>query len=295
MEILAPAGNREALDRALAAGADAVYLGCTLFSARAGAGNFNAEELKEAVRSAHLHHTRVYVTVNTLVKDAELEQAAELLALLESLSADGVLVQDLGILRIAGQRFPKLRIHASTQMTIHNASGVRWCGRMGITRVVLARECSLPEIRRCAETGMEIEVFCHGAQCVSVSGQCLFSSMVGERSGNRGRCAQPCRKRYCMDGKWGAWLSPRDLCLRDDLPALSEAGVASLKIEGRLKRPEYVYLVTDSYRRAADALEAGAFIQSDEEEKKPPAAELSPGRLYAGIRVRGGGCRGDSA
>lgn len=268
MEILAPAGNREALERAQAAGADAVYLGYADFSARSGAGNFTAEELADAIRFAHLHHMRVYVTVNTLVKDDEMDRAEALLGLLERLDADGVLVQDLGILRTAREKFPGLNLHASTQMAIHNATGVRWCGRMGMGRVVLARECALEEIRRCAATGMEIEVFAHGAQCVAVSGECLFSSMAGERSGNRGRCAQPCRKMYWMDGRKGAWLSPRDLCLRDDLPALAEAGAASLKIEGRLKRPEYVFTVTDSYRRAADALARGGFQAAGPEERE---------------------------
>ena len=268
MEILAPAGSREALERAQAAGADAVYLGYAAFSARAGAGNFDAEELKDALAFAHLHHMRVYVTVNTLVRDGELEEVHALLRMLNRLRADGVLVQDLGILRMARRRFPELRIHASTQMAVHNESGVRWCAGKGMKRVVLARECSLEEIRRSAGTGTEIEVFVHGAQCVSVSGECLFSSMVGERSGNRGRCAQPCRKQYLFGGRPGAWLSPRDLCLRDDLPRLAEAGAASLKIEGRLKRPEYVFTVTESYRRGMDSLREGKFRPADPEEKE---------------------------
>ena len=266
MEILAPAGNREALERAQAAGADAVYLGFAAFSARAGAGNFDEEALRAAIRFAHLHHMRVYVTVNTLIKDAEIPEAEALLCLLEEVKADGVLVQDAGILRLIRGKHPSLRVHASTQMAIHNATGVRWCRRMGMTRAVLARECSLEEIRKCAETGLEIEVFGHGAQCVCVSGECLFSSMVGERSGNRGRCAQPCRKMYTFNGKKGAWLSPRDLCLRDDLPALEKSGAVSLKMEGRLKRPEYVFTVTDSYRRAMDALARGAFRPAGEAE-----------------------------
>ncbi len=266
MEILAPAGNREALERAQAAGADAVYLGFAAFSARAGAGNFDETELREAIRFAHLHRMRVYVTVNILIKDREIPEAEALLSLLEKLHADGVLVQDAGILRMIQRGHPGLRVHASTQMVIHNATGVRWCRRMGMRRAVLARECSLEEIRKCAGEGLEIEVFGHGAQCVCVSGECLFSSMVGERSGNRGRCAQPCRKMYEIDGRRGAWLSPRDLCLRDDLPALAGSGAASLKIEGRLKRPEYVYTVTDSYRRAMDALKAGRFRPAGKEE-----------------------------
>ena len=268
MECLAPAGNREALARADAAGADAVYLGYAAFSARAGAGNFNRDELEEAVRFAHLRHMRVHVTVNTLVKDGELEAVTEVLRLLQELHADAVLVQDLGVLRIIRDRFPGLAVHASTQMAIHNQTGVTWCKRQGMTRAVLARECSLDEIRRCAEAGIEIEVFGHGAQCVAVSGLCLFSSMVGERSGNRGRCAQPCRMEYDYRGRRGAWLSPRDVCLRDELPKLQEAGVASVKLEGRLKRPEYVAVVTESYRKGLDGLAAGAFEKADEKEKE---------------------------
>ena len=263
MECLAPAGNRAALERADAAGADAVYLGYSAFSARAGAGNFDRRELEEAIRYAHLRHMRVHVTVNTLVKDGELAEVTEVLRLLRDLKADAVLVQDLGVLRIARKLFPDLVIHASTQMAIHNRTGVTWCARQGIRRVVLARECSLAEIRKCAETGTEIEVFAHGAQCVAVSGLCLFSSMVGERSGNRGRCAQPCRMEYTYRGKRGAWLSPRDVCLRDELPKLKEAGAASLKIEGRLKRPEYVAVVTESYRKGLDSLEKGDFRKAD--------------------------------
>ena len=167
MENLAPAGNREALERAEAAGADAVYLGYAAFSARAGAGNFDRQELEEAIRYAHLRHMRVHVTVNTLVKDAELADVTEVLRLLRDLRADAVLVQDLGVLRIARRAFPGLTVHASTQMAIHNRNGVLWCGRQGIRRAVLARECSLDEIRKCADTGVEIEVFAHGAQCVA--------------------------------------------------------------------------------------------------------------------------------
>ena len=266
MENLAPAGNRAALERADAAGADAVYLGYAAFSARAGAGNFDREELAEAIRYAHLRHMRVYVTVNTLIKDGELADVLEVLRLLCRLQADGVLVQDLGVLRLARACFPGLAVHASTQMAIHNRQGVRWCAGKGIRRVVLARECSLEEIRQCCAAGAEIEVFGHGAQCVSVSGMCLFSSMVGDRSGNRGRCAQPCRMTYDFRGREGAWLSPRDVCLRDDLPALEQAGVASLKLEGRLKRPEYVAVTASSYQRGLQSLRDGAFRPADAKE-----------------------------
>ncbi len=268
MENLAPAGNREALKSAVAAGADAVYLGYAAFSARASAGNFDEEQLREAVAYAHLHHVRVYATVNTLVKDGELPRVTEVLRLMNAIPVDAILVQDLGVLRLARHLFPELPVHASTQMAIHNAAGARWCAAQGMTRVVLARECGLEEIRRCCREKVEAEVFGHGAQCVAVSGECLFSSMLGERSGNRGRCAQPCRLPYTYRDKTAAWLSPRDVCLRDDLPALREAGVASLKLEGRLKRPEYVATVTASYRRALDALDAGRFHPADKAERR---------------------------
>ena len=266
MEVLAPAGNREALERADAAGADAVYLGYTAFSARAGAGNFSREELAEAVCYAHLRGMRVHVTVNTLIKDSELREALDVLRMLRDIGADAVLIQDAGLLRLARACCPGLAVHASTQMTIHNRTGVRWCVRQGISRVVLARECSLEEIGKCAGQGAEIEVFGHGAMCVCVSGQCLFSSMAGERSGNRGRCAQPCRKPYYYRGKKGSWLSPRDICLRGDLPALDRAGAVSVKLEGRLKRPEYVAVTSESYVRGARSLEQGDFIPPDREE-----------------------------
>ena len=268
LEVLAPAGNRESLDRAVAAGVDAVYLGYAAFSARAGAGNFDAPGLREAVFFAHLHHVRVYVTVNTLVKDSELPEVLEVLRLLDELRVDGVLVQDLGVLSLARACFPDLPVHASTQMAIHNATGARWCRDQGIRRVVLARECSLEEVRLAARQGVEIEVFGHGAQCVAVSGQCLFSSMIGSRSGNRGRCAQPCRLTYTYRGKTAAWLSPRDVCLRDDLPALADAGACSVKLEGRLKRPEYVATVAGSYHHASDALSRGSFKPADSAEKR---------------------------
>lgn len=268
MENLAPAGDWESLERAVAAGADAVYLGYAAFSARATAGNFDEAALRRAVAFAHLHHVRVHVTVNTLVKDAELPRVLEVLRLMNDIPVDAVLIQDLGVLALARACFPELPVHASTQMAIHNATGVSWCRRMGMTRAVLARECSLAEIRRAAGAGIEVEVFGHGAQCVAVSGECLFSSMVGGRSGNRGRCAQPCRMRYAWRGKTAAWLSPRDVCLRDELPALERAGVASVKLEGRLKRPEYVATVAASYRHGLDTLAEGRFAKADEAERR---------------------------
>ena len=267
MENLAPAGNMDALKRAVAAGADAVYLGYAAFSARAGAGNFDGAQLAEAIEHCHLHGVRVYVTVTTLVKDEELPQVAQVLALLNRLRADGVLVQDLAVADMLRACFPDLPVHASTQMALHNLSGARFARSLGCSRVVLARECSLPEIRQVAGAGLEVEVFGHGAQCVAVSGECLFSSMLGERSGNRGRCAQPCRLPYTFRGRTAAWLSPRDVCLRDELPALAQAGVTSLKLEGRLKRPEYVAVTAHSYRRALDDLAAGDFRKAGEAER----------------------------
>lgn len=266
MENLAPAGNWDALRSAVAAGADAVYLGYAAYSARAGAGNFDEQQLRDAVRFAHLHHVRVHVTVNTLIKDGELAGVVDVLRLLSEIRVDAVLVQDLGVLRMARRCFPDLPIHASTQMAIHNATGVRFCRQQGMTRAVLARECSAAEIALAAKEGIEIEVFGHGAQCVAVSGECLFSSVVGGRSGNRGRCAQPCRLLYTYRGKTAAWLSPRDVCMRDDLPELNKAGVASIKLEGRLKRPEYVATIANSYRNAIDAMDNGHFRKADEAE-----------------------------
>lgn len=266
MENLAPAGNWDALRSAVAAGADAVYLGYAAYSARAGAGNFDEQQLRDAVRFAHLHHVRVHVTVNTLIKDGEMAGVVDVLRLLSEIRVDAVLVQDLGVLRMARRCFPDLPIHASTQMAIHNATGVRFCRNQGMTRAVLARECSAAEIALAAKEGIEIEVFGHGAQCVAVSGECLFSSVVGGRSGNRGRCAQPCRLLYTYRGKTAAWLSPRDVCMRNDLPELNKAGVASIKLEGRLKRPEYVATIANSYRNAIDAMDNGHFRKADEAE-----------------------------
>ena len=201
MENLAPAGNREALERADAAGADAVYLGYAAFSARAGAGNFDQEALKDAVRYAHARRMRVYVTLNTLVKDSELEEVTEVIRLLRAVKADAVLVQDPGILRLIRAVCPGLAVHASTQMAIHNRTGVEWCREQGMRRVVLARECSLEEIRKCAETGTEIEVFGHGAQCVSVSGLCLFSSMAGSGAATAGGAPSPAGRNTCTGGR----------------------------------------------------------------------------------------------
>ncbi len=267
MELLAPAGDEAALRAAVCAGADAVYLGLTSFGARAAAANFDPEAFEKAVAYAHLHHVRVYVAVNTLVRQAELAAVFGALQTVAACRADAAIVQDMGVLRMAREAFPALPLHASTQMALHTADGVRWAATRGICRVVLARECPLSAVREAVQTGVEVEVFTHGALCASVSGQCLLSSMAGGRSGNRGRCAQPCRQAVAFGGESAAFLSMRDLCLRDHLPALAEAGVTALKIEGRLKRPEYVAVVTSIYRNALDALARGAFKPADIKEK----------------------------
>ena len=281
MELLAPAGSMEALKAALSNGADAVYLGASAFGARASAG-FDENMLKEALSLAHLHRKKIYVTVNVLVKERELFDIRKTLGLLEQLGADAVLVQDLGILKICREEFPSLPVHASTQMALYNAQGAQLLKSLGAKRVVLARECTIPEMKKAAQTGMEIEAFCHGAMCVSVSGQCLFSSMIGGRSGNRGRCAQPCRLNYTYQGKQGAFLSPRDLCARDHLQQMADAGVYSFKIEGRLKRPEYVAEVTRHYRAALDAIMEKRFSPASDAEKEALIQIFSRGGFTKG-------------
>lgn len=257
MELLSPAGNREALVAAVNCGADAIYLGYTAFGARSYAGNFDDQQLREAVEYAHERGKKIYVTVNTLVKQCEVDDLCDVLELLCDCHVDAAIVQDLGVVRIAKERFPQLTLHASTQMTIHNAQGAALMKRMGLSRVVPARECSLAELKKMADVGVEIEAFAHGALCVGVSGQCLFSSMIGGRSGNRGRCAQPCRLPYQLeDGTSGYLLSTRDLMLIDRIPEMRDAGVYSYKLEGRMKRPEYVGVITRAYREALDAAQA---------------------------------------
>ena len=267
-ELLCPAGDEAALRAAVDCGADAVYLGYRAFGARASAVNFDGEALERAVRYAHLYHARVHVTVNTLIKPGELEAVRAALREIAAAGADAVIVQDLGVAALVRREFPALALHASTQMALCNADGARMARMLGFERVVLARECSLEDARLVAAGGMEAEVFVHGALCTAVSGRCLMSSMSGGRSGNRGRCAQPCRQGFVMDGFRGPLLSQRDLCLLDDLPAICAAGVASLKVEGRLKSPEYVAVVTSVYRRALDAVAKGCFRPDPKERER---------------------------
>lgn len=277
MELLAPAGDWEALKVAVAAGADAVYLGGKLFGARQGAVNFSDDDLAKAADYLHLRGRKLYVTVNTLIKDDEFEEALLFLNHLYQIGADAVIIQDLGLLRLTRKIWPDLHLHASTQMTVTDAAGVQLLKDLGIKRVVIAREISLQEtIEIIQKTGMEIEIFLHGALCISYSGACLFSSMIGGRSGNRGRCAQPCRLPYQLlqagkevDLNGARLLSPRDLALLPNLPELAAAGVKALKIEGRMKGPEYVGIVVKTYRAALDRLlkDPKAFEPLPEEER----------------------------
>ncbi len=252
LELLSPAGSPEAVVAAVQNGADAVYMGLGIFNARRGAKNFSDEELERAVRYCRIRDCKVYVTMNTLVGDREMEQAASLARRVSELGADAILVQDLGLLSVLRQAVPDIPLHASTQMSIHNLAGVEAAAEMGLTRAVLARELSLEQIKFITKhASIETEIFVHGALCFSHSGQCYMSSLIGRRSGNRGMCAQPCRMEYSMGGRLedSHPLSLKDNCLIDRLREIEDAGVACVKIEGRMKRPEYTGIVTGIYSR----------------------------------------------
>ena len=254
MELLAPAGSMEALRAAVQNGADAVYLGCGTFNARQGAKNFTLQTLQEAVKYCHVRGVQVHLTLNTLVSDRELEEAMNLIRHAAAAGVDAFIVQDLGIVELCKRIAPGVAIHGSTQMTIHSLPGVLLCAAWGMSRVVLSRELSREEIRYiCANSPIEIEVFGHGALCMCYSGQCYLSAAIGGRSGNRGRCAQPCRLAYGFGRSEQRYpLSLKDNCLVHYLKDLEEMGVASLKLEGRMKKPEYVATVTGVYRKAMD-------------------------------------------
>lgn len=253
-EILAPAGSMEALRAALCAGADAVYIGGQSFGARAFADNPDKDELLAAISYVHLRRKRLYLTVNTLIKEQEFNAFYEFLAPFYATGLDAAIVQDVGAMRFIAKEFPGLSIHASTQMTLTGAGGLSFFDNYPVTRLVPARELSLSELSAlCSSTKREVEVFVHGALCYCYSGQCLMSSLIGGRSGNRGRCAQPCRMEYQNEeGKSGYFLSPKDLCGLTVLPELVETGAASFKIEGRMKRPEYAAAVAAAYREGVD-------------------------------------------
>ncbi|MBE6957255.1 MAG: U32 family peptidase [Ruminococcaceae bacterium] len=252
LELLAPAGSQQALVAAVQNGADAVYLGFGDFNARRNAKNFSAEEVAAAVSYCHLRGTKVFVTLNTLLTDRELPGAAEVAAQASDMGVDAVLVQDLGVLRMLRQTVPDLPVHASTQMTVHSLDGVKLCADLGMSRVVLSRELDRKQIEHiCMNSPIEIEVFAHGALCMCYSGQCFFSSVIGGRSGNRGLCAQPCRLKYGWNGRADDNpLSLKDMSLAGHLDELRKMGVTCVKLEGRMKRPEYVAIVTGVYSRA---------------------------------------------
>lgn len=255
-ELLAPAGSLEILKGVIESGADAVYVGGSMFGARAYANNFTEEELLEAIDFAHLRGVKVYLTVNTLIKNSEFSKLYDYLLPYYKRGLDAVIVQDIGVVKAIHEYFPSMEIHTSTQMTVTGADGVRFLSQFGVTRVVMAREVSLAEMKRIhEETSMELEAFVHGALCYSYSGQCLFSSILGGRSGNRGRCAQPCRLPYTVEGKKDEYiLSLKDMCGIKALDKLHDAGVYSLKIEGRMKQLEYACGVVKYYRSYIDSM-----------------------------------------
>lgn len=275
IELLSPAGGMEALHAAVQNGADAVYLGEKSFSARQSAENFDENTLKDAVRYAHERGVSVYLAMNTLIHEREQKNFEKSVCLAQASGVDALIVQDFGGAYIARCVCPSMPIHASTQMSAHNEKDVVHLLDRGFSRIVLARELTNEEIHNIYKnTKASLEVFVHGALCVSVSGQCLMSSFIGGRSGNRGKCAQPCRQMYTCQGKKGYFLSPRDLCLLDEMKSLSEAGVDSLKIEGRMKSPEYVATVTGIYRKYLD---------------EPKKADIKDIRELEKIFVRGDG------
>ena len=277
IELLAPVGTMESLHAAVQNGADAVYLGGKIFSARQYAANFNTDELAEAVKYAHLRGSKVYVTVNILLENKELEEAVDYIKYLYEIDVDGLIVQDLGLAYLIKCLFPDFELHGSTQMTINNLEGVLFLENMGFKRVVLARELSIDEIKHIKDCStIELEGFIHGALCVCYSGQCLMSSIIGGRSGNRGTCAQPCRMPYSIvslnDGELANsklekkhLLSTKDLCTIENMEQVVDSGLETLKIEGRMKRPEYVALVVSKYRNALDR-GSSAISEEDKEE-----------------------------
>ncbi|MBO6137743.1 MAG: U32 family peptidase [Lachnospiraceae bacterium] len=261
VELLSPAGDINSMYAAFAGGADAVYAGADEFSARAYSANFDTAGMVAAIDYAHILGKKLYLTLNILMKEKELERLNEFIEPFYRAGLDGCIVQDLGAAGILLKNFPRMEVHGSTQLSIANVYGARYCEKKGMTRVVTARELSLEEIKNIRKnSGIEIEVFIHGAMCYSYSGFCLFSSFLGGRSGNRGRCAGPCRQPYRTGkGREEYLLSMKDMCTLDILPGIIEAGVSSLKIEGRMKAPEYVYAVTSMYRKYIDRYYSGNY------------------------------------
>ena len=271
-ELLSPAGNMDCLMAALAGGCDAVYAGCDRFGARAYAGNFTPEEFVEAIDRMHIFGKKIYLTLNTLIKPEEFKDIHDFVKPFHEAGLDGVIVQDMGVIRLLNTEFKGMEIHASTQMSVSSKYGARLLKDQGVSRIVTSRELSVKEIKEISrETGMELECFIHGAMCYSYSGMCLMSSFLGGRSGNRGRCAGPCRQPYSAGRiKDKYLLSMKDMCALDILDELMEAGISSFKIEGRMKSPAYVYGVTEIYRRNIDEILAGdrkGYRPSDEDRK----------------------------
>ena len=288
MELLSPAGDFESLKAAILGGCNAVYLGGKLFGARAFSNNFNNEELIEAIKYAHLYGVKVYVTVNTLIYENEVDKFMNYVEFLYKNNVDALIIQDIGMMDLIRKTFPLLELHASTQMHIHNLEGVKLVENLGLKRAVLARETPIELIEEIKKnTNIELEIFVHGALCVSYSGQCLFSSLIGNRSGNRGSCAGSCRQKYnlLVDGKKvnkdNYLLSCKDLCTIEDIGKLIDIGVDSFKIEGRMKSPSYVYLVTKLYRQAIDSYVSGKEVKIDLTElKKIFNREYTKGFLF---------------
>lgn len=301
IEILAPAGSMEGLIAAIHGGCDAVYIGGQKFGARAFANNLGQEEMIQAIEYAHLHHKKIYLTINTLVKESEFSQLYDYLLPFYLHGLDAVIVQDFGVLSYVSRNFPGIEIHASTQMTLTMAQGANQLKEYGVTRLVTSRELQFDEIKEIRKnTDLEIETFVHGALCYSFSGQCLMSSMIGGRSGNRGRCAQPCRMQYTMEeidgktykGKQEFLLSPKDMCTIYDIPELVESGIDSFKIEGRMKRPEYAALTAHLYRKYVDLYqEMGAQAYKSYMEKHPEVLEDDMKKLMD-LYNRGGFSKG---
>ena len=289
MELLSPAGSRESLVAAVQNGADAVYFGGGLFNARKNASNFEGAALGEAINYCALRGVKSYITLNTLLLDREMEAALSFAQSVYAYGADAVIVQDWGLVSLLKKHLPYLTVHASTQMGVHDIEGAKAVKRMGAVRAVLAREVPLKEIAGIVkESGIEIETFAHGAMCMSFSGGCLFSSMAGERSGNRGTCAQPCRKRISVSGRPGAndyHLSLSDMCMIGNLKEMERAGIACIKLEGRMKRAEYVAAVTRAYRMALD----GASVQEVEKETERMLAVFNRGGIRTGYSFGDGG------
>lgn len=267
-ELLSPAGDIDGAVGAINAGADAIYLGTEEFSARAYAKNLTIEEIIEMIHYAHLYHRKLYLTMNTLLKNVEFPKALSILERLYLAGLDAVIVQDLGLLSCLHQYFPELEIHVSTQLSILSAAGMEWLKEYHVTRVVPGRELSLAELREMKKTGLELECFIHGAMCYAYSGRCLMSSLAGGRSGNRGRCAGPCRKQYHQSGQKDAYLlSMKDMCSIDQIGALMDAGIDSFKIEGRMKAAEYTAGVTSVYRKVIDRIQNGEKYVVTEDDK----------------------------